>query len=431
MFSGFTLKQNDFIADVKFHNLKRINILEGSVRSGKTYISLIAWMMLVGMYDKSNNFLMVGKTITSLKRNCLTILEDLLPESVFSYSISKKEATLYGRRIFLEGVNDARAEHKIRGMTLQAAYCDELTLFTEDFFQMLLSRLSLKGAKLLATTNPDSPNHWLKKNFIDRQDYLDIKLWKFKLDDNDTIPMEIRESFKKEYTGVFYDRFILGNWVQAEGIIYNIFANNKSKYIINYKDVRTRDIDIVTIGIDYGASKSHTAFAAVAFLNGFKDLYIIDEKIIKGIKDPDELYKYAINFYRQVESKYGWISCCYADWGGLGQIITKGLNINMTYTLGEQAFVRDCKKAKIINRINILNRLINAGHFRVVDWCTESIEAIASATWDPKKEDTRLDDGTTNIDIMDAIEYAFTPYIKQLEINLNVKPIEKKPIEVI
>lgn len=430
MFSGFTLKQKEFIADVKANSLKRINILEGSVRSGKTYISLIAWLMLVGTYDKGNNFLMVGKTLTSLKRNCLTLLEDLLPERIFNYSISKKEAMLYGRRIFLEGVNDSRAEHKIRGLTLQGAYCDELTLFTEDFFQMLLSRLSLKGSKLIATTNPDSPTHWLKKNFIDRNDALNIKIWKFKLDDNDTIPTEIRESFKKEYTGVFYDRFILGNWVQAEGIIYNNFANNKLKYIIDYKDINTRLIDIVTIGIDYGASKSHTAFAAVAFLNGFKDLYVIDEEIIKGIKDPDELYKHAIEFYKKVESRYGWISCCYADWGGLGQIITKGLNINMTYRLGKTAFVKDCKKSKIINRISILNRLINADRFKVVKWCNESIEAIASAVWDPKKEDTRLDDGTTNIDIMDAIEYAFTPYINHLKNNLDIKPIKKKPIEV-
>ena len=427
----FTEKQKSFILDVKTSKLKRINILEGSVRSGKTYISLIAWAMLVCTYNKKNNFLMVGKTLTSLKRNCLTILEDLFPDDIFSYSIPKKEALLYGRRIFLEGVNDSRSEHKIRGMTLQAAYCDELTLFTEDFFQMLLSRLSLPGSKLLATTNPDTPTHWLKKNFIDRAANLDLNIWKFKLDDNDTIPAEIRESFKKEYTGVFFDRFILGNWVQADGLIYNIFANNKGKYIIEYKDIKTRNIDIVTIGIDYGASKSNTAFAAVAFLNGFKDLYVIDEQIIKGIKDPDELYKYSIEFYKRVESKYGWIACCFADWGGLGQILTKGLNINMTYELGDHAFVKDCKKYKIINRINILNRLINADNFKVVNWCTETIEAISCAVWDTKKEDTRLDDGSTNIDIIDAIEYAFSPYIKNLESHLDIKSIPKKQIEVV
>lgn len=426
MFSGFTVKQKDFIRDVKFGGLKRLNILEGSVRSGKTFISLVAWLILLCKYGKTNNFLMVGKTITSLKRNCLTLLEDLLPENVFEYSLPKKEATIFGRRIFLEGVNDSRAEHKIRGMTLQAAYCDELTLFTEDFFQMLLSRLSVKGSKLLATTNPDSPSHWLKKNFIDRKDQINLKIWKFKLDDNDTIPIEIRNSFKKEYTGVFYDRFILGNWVQAEGLIYQSFANDKSKYIIDYKDIKTRDINVVNIGIDYGASKSNTAFVAIATLNNYKDLYVIDEKLIKGIKEPEELYRSAIEFYRQVESKFGWIACCYADWGGLGQIITRGLNINMTYELGGQACVKDCKKVKIINRINILNRLISSNHFKVINWCKETIDAISSAIWDKGKEDTRLDDGSTNIDILDAIEYAFTPCIKLLEANLNFKEPRKK-----
>ena len=133
---------------------------------------------------------------------------------------------------------------------------------------MLLSRLSLPYSFLLGTTNPDSPSHWLMKKYISRKDELNMKMWKFYLDDNDTIPENIRNDMKKEYTGVFYERFILGNWVQAEGLIYSRFADYKDDYIID--NIKTRDIDIINIGIDYGASQSKTAFVAVGFCYEFK-----------------------------------------------------------------------------------------------------------------------------------------------------------------
>ena len=164
--------------------LKRINLLEGSVRSGKTWISLVLWAFWVATMPKDGNYLMVAKTLTSLRRNCLNLLQGLVGTNNFTYSLSKKEAILFGRLVHLEGVNDARAESKIRGMTLQGAYCDELTLFTEDFFSMLLSRLSSKNAKLIATTNPDSPYHWLMDKYINRKGELDMLVLNFLIDDN-------------------------------------------------------------------------------------------------------------------------------------------------------------------------------------------------------------------------------------------------------
>ena len=104
-------------------------------------------------------------------------------------------------------------------------FCDELTLFTEDFFSMLLSHLSMPNSKLLGTTNPNSPGHWLMKKYISRKNDLNLKIWDFFLDDNEMIPKEIIASMKKEYTGVFYERFILGKWVQAEGL-QNILSKN-------------------------------------------------------------------------------------------------------------------------------------------------------------------------------------------------------------
>lgn len=219
----FTEKQSELMRVFKRGGLKRLNILEGSVRSGKTWISLVLWAFWVVSMPQDKAYLMVAKTLTSLRRNCLDLLEELIGKENFSYSLSRKEASLFGRRVYLEGVNDSRAENKIRGMTLSGAYCDELTLFTEDFFSMLLSRLSDSGAKLIGTTNPDNPQHWLKENYINRSNELDMLVMRFLIDDNTTLDAEYVENLKKEYTGVFYRRFILGEWVNAEGLVYPMF----------------------------------------------------------------------------------------------------------------------------------------------------------------------------------------------------------------
>jgi len=203
----------------KKDKLKRLNILEGSVRSGKTWISLVLWAFWVSQMPKDKAFLMVAKTLTSLRRNTLDLMSTMFGSN-FSYSLPAKEAHLFGRLVYLEGVNDARAESKIRGMTLQGAYCDEITLFTEDFFTMLLSRLSEPGAKLFGTTNPDNPNHWFKTKYLDRKDELDMLVMKFLIDDNEFLDPEYVKQLKAEYTGIFYNRFILGEWVLAEGLIY-------------------------------------------------------------------------------------------------------------------------------------------------------------------------------------------------------------------
>lgn len=416
MFERLNPKQNDFLTDVIDENLARINILEGSVRSGKTYVSLIAWVLLVVQYPKNSNFLMVGKTITSLKRNCLVLLESLCMKGAFTFSTSRKEATLFGRKIYLEGVNDSRSEQKIRGMTLQCAYCDELTLFTEDFFSMLLSRLSMPNAMLLGTTNPDSPAHWLMKKYISRKDELNLKVWNFLLDDNDTIPKETIADMKREYTGVFYDRFILGKWVQAEGLIYSKFANNKQNYVIDHFPINK--LESVHIGIDYGSSKSKTAFIAVGFTRGYENLVVLNESTSKGVSTPEQMYERFLDFYNEVKKEYGYISHCFADWGGLGQVITRGLQ---TYCLQNNIPVKvhDCTKYRIIERINIVSRLIGANRFKILSRCSETIEALSNAVWEEDKDDVRLDNGTINIDVLDAMEYAFSNYIPSINNSFN------------
>lgn len=222
----FTPKQTQLISDFKHDRLKRINILDGSVRSGKTVITFILWGLWVATMPIDKTYLMTARTLTTLKRNCLEPMVQFFGAENFRYSISSKQGRLFGRNIQFEGANDAQAEAKIRGLTLQGAYVDEITLVPEDYFTMLLSRLSEKDAKLFGSTNPDSPSHWLKKKYLDRADELSIYYDTYVIDDNTFLDPEYIKSIKNEYVGVFYDRFILGKWVIAEGLVYEFGEEN-------------------------------------------------------------------------------------------------------------------------------------------------------------------------------------------------------------
>lgn len=248
----YTPKQRELMRLWQKNELRRINLLEGSVSSGKTWISLVLWAFWVKTMPQGKLYLMCAKSLTTLKRNCLILLQGLIGEGNFTFSIPAKEGYLFGRRVLFEGANDARSESKIRGMTLQGAYCDELTQFPEDFFAMLLSRLRVPGAKLFATTNPDNPNHWLMSRYIERADELDFLDVKFTIDDNTMLPADYVENIKREYTGVFYRRFILGEWCVADGLVYPMFG---PQMIESSAD---RPYQKYIISMDYGA-KNPTA----------------------------------------------------------------------------------------------------------------------------------------------------------------------------
>lgn len=409
MFKGFTAKQEDFLLDILDNELARLNILSGSVRSGKTFVSLIGFVMVIAKSRIDDTFLMASKTITSLRRNCFDLVEKICGTH-FKYSTGAKQGTIFGRKVYFEGANDARAENKIRGMTLSGAYCDEITLFTEDFFAMLLSRLSNPNALLIGTTNPDSPNHWLKSKYIDRKEAIDLKTWEFLIDDNTTLDKAYIENIKKEYTGVFYDRFILGKWVQAEGLIYRVFVDNKDTYIFDeLKDT----LSFITIGIDYGASVSKTVFIASGFSIGMRKVYILSEDFISGVTDPSDIYERFICFYNSICSKYGRPHVVYADYGALGQVITRGL---------QQACIKaqlpikisDCKKGTINDRIQLTCHLFGQNRLFINTQCLHVINAFSNSVWQQNKTDTRLDDGTVEIDFLDAFEYSIYDFNKNL-----------------
>lgn len=414
-------KQIDFM----LYEDRRINLLTGSVRSGKTYISLLKWAIFVGSMPENSEFLMIGKTLTALKRNCLGLLQDLVGTQNFTYSISQKSAKLFGRTVWLEGANDDRAESKIRGMTLAGAYVDELTQIPFDFYKMLLSRLSIKNAKLYATTNPDSPSHWVKENIIDNEE-IDKKIWNFTLDDNEILKRENEEYFenlKKEYQsmgGVFYERFILGLWVLAEGLIYKQFANNTELFLKDEAvDENGKKINflIISIGIDYGATRGETEFKATGITPLFKEVWTIDEMKLNGLHTPEQMYEKFVEFYKRIVQEYGKVTHCFGDYGALGQVLTFGLNRYLQQQMIPLK-VQDCIKGQIIDRIQLDCQLFAQSRRFILSKCKYIIEAYKQAVWDEKKENTRLDDGTTPIDDLDASEYSIFPFYDKLMMNI-------------
>lgn len=411
----YTPKQLALMRMWQKNRLKRINLLEGSVRSGKTWISLVLWAFWVKCMPKDKNYLMTGKTLTSLRRNVLDLLQELVGTNHFTYSLGQKEGMLFGRKIYLEGVNDSRSESKIRGMTLQGAYCDELTLFSEDFFTMLLSRLSELGAKVIATTNPDNPNHWLMQKYILRKDELDMSVMKFLIDDNTFLDPEYVENLKKEYVGVFYDRFILGIWKPAEGVVYRLFADDPQRYQIAELDVYLKEsrqrVERMSFGVDFGGNQSATAFIATA-LTSKGCAVIVDERYLKCELNPDSLNREFAGFIEAVTQKYG---------GGetradsAESVLIRGLD-HTARKNQLQTRVKLAMKISIVDRIRLVNLLMAQDRFKIMSHCKHVRDALSAAVYDSKKlDDTRLDDGTTNIDSLDAFEYSIEPYYKQLE----------------
>ena len=225
----------------------RLNFWVGPVRSGKSYACFWRWIDFI-QNGPPGPLIITGRTEPTIKRNIIRPLQDLVGGDL-QYMQGKGEVKLWGRTIDVVGANDERAEAKIRGSEFVGALMDEVTIIPENFVKMLFSRLSLEGAKFFGTTNPDSPYHWLKQGYIDRKDSMDVKVFEFNMEDNPSLNEAFKKSIAQEYQGLWYHRYILGQWVLAEGAIYDFFTNDK-----NCIDFPPGNATYYICGIDYGTS---------------------------------------------------------------------------------------------------------------------------------------------------------------------------------
>jgi len=241
----FSEKQLDVMANCD----KATNALVGSVRSGKTIASLIASLRLLPDYAGSN-IMFIGKSQKTLYRNVLLPLSEIIGESNFSFSRTVGEGNIFNHHFFTAGAYDEKSLETIQGMTLAFAYGDEVTTWPESFYQMMLSRLSDSGAKFIGTMNPAGPYHWFKTQFLDREGEISLKSWTMYLDENKNLPPEYVENLKKFYTGIWFKRYILAQWVLAEGAIYDMFSEERHVRCIS--DDVWRNITLKHVSVDYG-----------------------------------------------------------------------------------------------------------------------------------------------------------------------------------
>lgn len=249
----FSPKALDFLSNSD----ARVNILHGSVRSSKTINCTVRWLDYL-VNGPQGDLAMLGKTTATLQRNVLNDLFDIVgPKNYKWINRQQGELQVFGRRIYCFGANNEDAESKIRGATFAGAYCDEANLYPQSVFNQLMARMSIKGAKCFCNCNPDNPYHWFYTDYIQNPTIKDKKVWKFLMDDNLSLDQDYIESLKQMYTGVWYERMILGNWVAAEGRIYDMF-NSEVHMIDTLAFIKASGLNPKAIkwmvGCDYGTA---------------------------------------------------------------------------------------------------------------------------------------------------------------------------------
>lgn len=209
-------------------------ICDGAIRSGKTICMGMSFMMWAFARFNKKSFAICGKTIRSIKRNLiiplLPTLDGLGFKCKLKISENILEVTLKGNTniFYLFGGKDESSASLIQGMTLCGVFFDEVALMPKSFVEQALARCSVAGSKFWFNCNPEHPQHWFYKEWIENKKNKNLLYIHFTMDDNPSVTEEIRNRYEKLYNGVFYERFIKGRWVVTQGLIYPDMANKES-----------------------------------------------------------------------------------------------------------------------------------------------------------------------------------------------------------
>lgn len=254
-FVRFSEKQKTVLTWWKTERYKSCDavICDGAVRSGKTLcmsVSFAAWAM---SRFNGGSFAICGKTVTSLRRNVITPLLSALRGLGFSciekVSASYADISAGGKsnRFYFFGGKDEGSAALIQGITLCGALLDEVALMPRSFVEQALARCSVSGSKIWFSCNPSHPYHWFYREWILKAQEKRALYLHFTMDDNPSLSPSVRERYRRLYSGVFYDRFILGKWVAAEGIIYPMF--DESRHVVK---MLPTEFSRYAVSCDYG-----------------------------------------------------------------------------------------------------------------------------------------------------------------------------------
>ena len=386
----------------------RWNIKTGATGSGKSWLdyAVVIPKRLLALRGEGAAVIL-GNTQGTANRNILEPMREIWGADLVGTIGSDNSARLFGRKVYVLGADNRKHVARIQGMTIEYAYGDEITTWAEPVFTMLKSRLRCRHSHFDGTCNPDSPHHWLKP-FLDSD--ADVFNQVSTIDDNPFLPPEFVASLKREYAGtVYYNRFILGQWVAAEGAIYRLFADHPERFVVD--DLPGQRIRQVTLGVDFGGGTSAHAFCAMGYTTAGA-LVVLDEYRRQEALTPEKLAQDFADFVRRCQARW-LVTDCWCD--SAEQTLINGLRAictNERIPLN----VGNALKRPINDRIRATCILMGAGRFFVARNCSETIDALKNAVWDGRKltQDVRLDDGTTNIDSLDAMEYSFERDIPNL-----------------
>lgn len=398
-------KQHEFLQRCNH----RWNWKIGATGSGKSWLDYAVVIPQRLMALKGEGAVVIlGNTQGTANRNILEPMRNIWGEKLVGTIGSDNAARLFGRRVYVMGADNRKHVARIQGMTIEYAYGDEVTTWAEGVFQMLKSRLRCLHSHFDGTCNPDAPKHWVKK-FLDSD--ADIYCQTSTIFDNPFLPPEFVDNLCKEYAGtVYYNRFILGQWVAAEGVIYRQFCDNPERFIVD--DLPPGDaIRNATIGVDFGGGTSAHAFCCVGFSTQGR-LVVLDEHREQQALDPTRLGDQFVDFVRRCRARWV-ITDVWCD--SAEQTLINGLRAAAA-SAGMGINIGNSLKRPINDRIRATCILMGSGRFLVNRACRETIDALRTALWDAKHatEDVRLDDGTTNVDSLDCLEYAFEREIPAL-----------------
>lgn len=380
--NAFGAKANRFLCN-RVEKDARLNILVGSVRSAKTWAMMIKILALC-RYKVAGHKVLTGVTKQAIYQNVLNDLFEIVGESNYNYNRQTGELMLCGSKWLVVGAHDEGSEKAIRGMTVGVAVCDELVLMPRGFFMMLLSRMSPENARLYATTNPDTPWHWLKTEVLDSttlQHGLGKDIWSetWTLEDNINLDENFKAFIRRKYTGVFYSRFVLGQWVVASGAIYRDVLSEAIYY-----DDTTRPVGLLSRG---GHVERWVAID-VGTVNAFAALDVYDDGTTLWIER--EMYWDSKAEGRQkTNTEYAadllaWFGPNQRDWPGV--VIDPSAASFRVELVSRGIYVTDADN-EVLEGIRKVAAMFARGKLRIHRRCVNLRSELESYSWDEKRAD--------------------------------------------
>lgn len=269
-------------------------IADGAIRSGKTLCMCISFVMWALHTFDGGTFAMCGKTIGSFRRNVLGPMKQVLPALGYEIIDKRTDNLLIIKKgeksadIYIFGGKDEQSQSLIQGITLYGLMLDECVLMPRSFVEQAIGRCSVAGSKIWMNCNPGNAGHWIKKEWIDQRKEKRMLYLHFTMDDNTSLSREIRDRYRRLYIGTWFRRYILGEWVAADGLIYDMLDTeadtvDTERLAENYRKKNGKSFWKKTfVSVDYGTSN---ATAALLWSLGRDDVWYVRREYYHSGRD--------------------------------------------------------------------------------------------------------------------------------------------------